>query len=265
MMYPEDHYNRPCRTGEPSVFSRPNPCFSVFIRGLHPWRSSDVVREAGAETVAAILRPVRIAEAEAGAVGAEAPASAANHLQPGAALGAGIGDAAGGIGAMIVARPFPDVARHVEQAERIRRIAADRLGPFAIVVRARGRNRTARAVGLASAGAAGIFPLRLRRQPEPGPRAGGIETLKKGLYVQIGDALDRAARAVCEVRGIAAHDPRPLALRDFVDPHIKGARQGHEVELLLGLAPRLGGWSSHLERSRRDAGEDHSGQRIGPV
>src|SRR4029078_8632607 len=87
--------------------------------------ASEGVREADAETVAAILRPVRIAEAATGAVGAEAPASAANHLQPGAALRAGIGDAAGGIGAMIVARPLPDVARHVEQAERSRRRSGD--------------------------------------------------------------------------------------------------------------------------------------------
>src|SRR6185312_1600373 len=112
--------------------------------------ASEVVREADAETVAAILRPVRVAEAATGAVGAEAPAAAANHLQPGSALRAGIGHAARGIRAVIVARPFPDVARHVEEAERIRRVGAHWLRPFAVEVGARGRDRRGGAEGLSA-------------------------------------------------------------------------------------------------------------------
>src|SRR6188474_796857 len=156
--------------------------------------------EANPEAVAAILRAMRVAEPAAGAVGAEAPAAAADHLQPGPTMRRRIGDTAFRIGAVIVARPFPDVAGHIEEPERVRRIRAYRLRPTAVVIRAGRTDRRARAECLAASSTARVFPLGFRRQPESGPRAHAVETREEPFDVDMADALDRAPRAVLEVR-----------------------------------------------------------------
>src|SRR4051812_14608970 len=113
---------------------------------------------------------MRVAQSAARAVSAEAPASTTDDLES---------------WRVIVARPFPHIARHVEEAPPIGRIAADTCRTRPVVVGARAIDRVTVTVGARAAGAAGVFPCRFRREPESRPAALRVQTPQKCVDLEV--------------------------------------------------------------------------------
>src|SRR5512141_1259652 len=77
-------------------------------------RLPSIVGEADAEAVAVVLRPVGVPRATPRAVAVEQPAAAADDAQRTSAGADRVGGRDVRVRAVLILRPLPDVARHIE-------------------------------------------------------------------------------------------------------------------------------------------------------
>ena len=148
---------------------------------------------------------------------------------------------------------------HIVEAEAIGRIGTDRDGPAARVVEIRllGREAVARREPRRGAGARGVFPLRVARQPI---RVAGLARQPGEVFLRIAprhvdDGIAPAAHAEVARRGIARAAARGRAFVPVGECHLVAAdcKRARHVDLVL---------KCHGERARR---HDHHLGAVGAI